>query len=137
MSEVHFNEAVAHWVVEHQGAPSSELARKNAALFPDQAVNSSLFLSHESARELQNGVLMARLLHNLFEANGAACPVEPGTLAPGDAPAAILAKWKRLLPVLSRTFAVTLSADKLALLVGGDGAVLQHLVETLYQCVTS
>jgi hypothetical protein len=138
MAAVHLSHAVAQWAVAHGGLDASELVQKNGDLFPAGAVSTlPLFLTPAAARSLQNGAVMARLLATLFRANGAECPVGADALAPGTEAAVVLRNWKEcLLPVLHATFAIELSADKLALLVGGDSEVLTLLVETLCKRAT-
>lgn len=154
---VHLPALVAQWVVEHGGLDKSQLVQKIDALSPAEAAPPSSafaaaaaaalpttpaatlpqFLTPAAARDLQNGVVMARLLGTLFRRNGAECPVSPETLAPGTEPVVVLRNWKEiLLPVLRATFAIELSADKMALLVGGDSEVLTLLVETLCKRAT-
>jgi hypothetical protein len=68
--------------------------------------------------------VLARLLNTLFRKHGAECPIGPDALAPGTEAVVVLRNWKEiLLPVMRATFAIELSADKLALLVGGDSEV--------------
>ena len=135
---VHLPPLTARWVVEHGGLEQSQLVHKNDELFA--AVERSslpLFLTPAAARELQNGAVMARLLGTLFRKHGAECPVSPDALAPGTEAVVVLRNWKELLlPVLRATYAIELSADKLALLVGGDSEVLTLLVETLCKRAT-
>ena len=135
---VHLPPLTADWVVEHGGLDRSQLVHKNAELFETrERASLPLFLTPSAARELQNGVVMARLLGTLFRKNGAASPVAPDLLAPGTEPVVVLRNWKDLLlPVLRATFAIELSADKLALLVGGDSEVLTLLVETVCKRAT-
>ena len=130
---VHLSGPLAAWVVQHGGLDKSQLVQKNSELFPTLAVaEQPHFLTPAAARELQNGAVMARLLVNLFRSHGADCPISVDALAPGTEAAVVLRNWKEcLLPVLRRTFAMEISADKLALLVGGDSEVLTLLVDTL------
>lgn len=130
MAAVHLSADVAEWVVQTGGLAKGDLEARNQEMFAHSA---PLFLSPPAARQLQNGAVMARLLCSLYAANGAACPVTPAALAPGNEAAAVLRNWKDcLLPVLRATFAIDLDADQLALLVGGDSEVLTHAVVTLY-----
>jgi hypothetical protein len=148
MAAVHLSPPVAQWVVDHGGLDAAEMVQKNSELFPVAADGGGgggsaavsalpLFLTPAAARALQNGAVMARLLAHLFRANGAECPARADALAPGNEAAVVLRNWKEvLLPVLRTTFAIELSADKLALLVGGDSEVLTLLVETLCKRAT-
>ena len=135
---VHLPPLTADWVVEHGGLDRSQLVHKNAELFDAQErAKLPLFLTPSAARELQNGAVMARLLGTLFRKNGAESPVSPDALAPGTEAVVVLRNWKDiLLPVLRATFVIELSADKLALLVGGDSEVLTLLVETVCKRAT-
>ena len=135
---VHLPPLTAAWVVEHGGLDQSQLQHKNDELFaPEERAGLPLFLTPAAARELQNGAVMARLLGTLFRKHGAECPVSPDALAPGTTAVVVLRNWKDiLLPVLRATFAIELSADKLALLVGGDSEVLTLLLETLCKRAT-
>lgn len=74
---------------------------------------------------------MANLLRAVFESKGAPCEL-PVSLPPGTAAAVVLANWRdNLLPLLRKTFSVTLSGDELALLVGGDADTLEQLLTVL------
>ena len=135
---VHLPPLTASWVVEHGGLDQSQLVHKNNELFAaEERAGLPLFLTPQAARELQNGAVMARLLNTLFRKHAADCPISPDALAPGTEAVVVLRNWKEiLLPVMRATFAIELSADKLALLVGGDSEVLTLLLETLCKRAT-
>jgi hypothetical protein len=122
---VHLPPLTASWVVEHGGLDQSQLVHKHDELFAaEERANLPLFLTPQAARDLQNGAVLARLLNTLFRKHGAECPIGPDALAPGTEAVVVLRNWKEiLLPVMRATFAIELSADKLALLVGGDSEV--------------
>jgi hypothetical protein len=65
---------------------------------------------------------MRTLLAGLLEEQGLLCPVTEEALHAGDDVVSRLYNWNQLLPPMRRTFAIELSVDEKALLVGGGAS---------------
>ncbi len=62
------------------------------------------------------------MLSELCTRHGDVSKVPPNTLVAGTTPGAVLRNWNRLLPELKRGFAIDLTPDEKALLVGGGAS---------------